>query len=384
MTHAAEYGGAELSLLELFVRLDRARVLPELVSLSDGPVVKDAASLGVPAHIISAPQDVLKVKRSELGILSGGISLATELYNESKPVIAELEALIKSGRFDVVYTNSSKAHILGGLAGRRARKPVIWHFRDYHASRLQRMFFAKMAQFTAGTVICNSAFTAKQFVKHDGRRIVLNGLPAEEVKASRPAAEVRAELGIGVDDIVAGTAGRLESWKGLHIFIRAAALVAVKQPLARFVIAGAPIYGDEAYRDELEELVRKEGIADRVIFTGFRRDIYDVINAFDVYVHPSVRAEPFGRGIVEAMLLGKPVLASALGGPLEIVVGGATGLFFLPGDTPGLAHMMSALMGDPERRERFGAAGRRRAETNFSAERVAAEIMDIIYATVNK
>jgi len=207
---------------------------------------------------------------------------------------------------------------------------------------------------------------------------VLNGLPVEKVRASRPAGEVRAELGLSEGHVVAGAAGRLESWKGLHIFIRAASLVAAKMPEARFVIAGGPVYGNESYPAELESLAREGGIADKVVFTGFRKDIYDVMNVFDVYVHPSVRPEPFGRGIVEAMLLGKAALASALGGPMEIVVGGATGLFFLPGDTEGLAQMLAALMKDPERRARFGANGRRRAETLFTAGRVAAEVADII------
>jgi len=351
--------------------------------MSDGPLVGAVSVLGIPATVIETPAELLNAKRSDFGLSAGAIVRTANRFFTSQPVITRIAQIIKSENIDIAYTNSSKAHVLGGYAGRRAGVPVIWHYRDYNASSLQRRFFARLSNKAANVVVCNSSFTATQFKGHRDARVVLNGLPVESVRPSRAAADVRAELGLTAGNLVAGTAGRLENWKGLTTFLRAAAISAAEFPEARFVIAGGPIYGDEAFADELKTLAEMLGISDKIIFTGFRKDIYDIINIYNVFVHPSAQPEPFGRGIVEAMLLGKPVVVSARGGPEEIVVGGGTGLFFIPKDEKQLAALIATLFRDPERAETFGKNGRRRAESKFSINRVVEEIEKIIVNSAN-
>jgi len=368
-------------MLELLERLDRRAVAPVFASMSAGPVADAVAALGIPTRLFDAPEEIVSADRSDLSASPSAPVRLARRFKAALPVIREISAFLKSENISVIYTNSSKAHILGGLAGRRAKIRVIWHFRDYFPGYTAKFFFSQIARHTADTVICNSEFTAGQFGGHGDCRVVLNGLPVERVRATRSAATVKAELGLPEDCKVAGTAGRLESWKGIHTFVRAAGALAVEFTDARFVVAGAPIYGNPGYVDELKSLAASVGAADRVVFTGHRNDIFDVINAYDVYVHPSVQPEPFGRGIVEAMLLGKPVVASASGGPMEIVAGGSTGLFFLPGDTNHLVKSIASLLRDPERAAAFGAAGRRRAESLFNAHRSVKEIANIILET---
>ncbi len=347
-------------------------------SMSAGPIVDAVAALGIPTRIFNAPEELVSAGRVDFRASPSAPARAARRIKAALPVIRDITGFLKSENINVLYTNSSKSHILGGLAGRAAKIRVIWHFRDYFPGYTAKFFFSRFAQYTANTVICNSGFTARQFGWHADCRVVVNGLPVERVRATRPAAAVKAEFGLPEDCKVAGTAGRLENWKGIHTFVRAAGALAAEFTDARFIVAGAPIYGDAGYVEELKSLAESVGAADKVVFTGHRNDIIDVMNAYDVYVHPSVQPEPFGRGIVEAMLLGKPVVASANGGPMEIVAGGGTGLFFLPGDTGHLVKCIASLFRDPERAAAFGAAGRRRAESLFNASRSVTEITNII------
>lgn len=378
MTHAAQYGGAEMSLLDIIGGLNGSAIEPKLISFSEGPLLDDARARGVEAITLDTHESIVKAKRADFGLSPSAPLKAAGAYLKMIPVIKKLEELIREEKADVVYTNTSKAHILGGLAGSRAGVPVIWHYRDFPASKTLRMFYSSMASANADSVICNSKFTAEQFTTHKNVKVVYSGIPAEKVVAGRSGEEVRKELGIPVGAPVAGTVGRLEKWKGVHVFIEAARGIKENIPESKFLVVGSPIYGYEAYETELREQAAGAGLADSVIFTGFRKDAYDVMSAMDVYVHPSVEPEPFGRGIVEAMLLGKPVVASASGGPLEIVADGSTGFQIQPGDAEKLTAAVTRFFKDRELATEMGARGKERATTRFGLDKTLSEIEKII------
>lgn len=378
MTHAAQYGGAEMSLLDIMCGLNRSAIEPTLVSFTDGPLVEDARGRGVNAVVVNTDDSIVKAKRSDFAISPSAPLKAAAAYLKMIPAIKKLEELIRSEKADVVYTNTSKAHILGGLSAARAGVPVVWHYRDFPASKTLRMFYSSMASANADAVICNSKFTAEQFSNHKNVRVVYSGIPADKVVSGRSAGEIRGELGIPVGAPVAGTVGRLERWKGVHVFIKAAREIKNNIPESVFVVVGSPIYGYESYESELRAQAKDAGLADSVIFTGFRKDVYDVMSALDVYVHPSVEPEPFGRGIVEAMLLGKPVVAAASGGPMEIVADGSSGFLAQPGDSEKLAAAVTRFFKDRELAVEMGARGRERAQSRFGLEKTLSEIEKII------
>jgi glycosyltransferase involved in cell wall biosynthesis len=126
--------------------------------------------------------------------------------------------------------------------------------------------------------------------------------------------------------------GRISPWKGQHVFLRAAARVLKRFPEARFVIAGAAIFGEEAYEKQLHRLVRELAIADQVDFLGFSTDVPSVIEGLDVVAHASTLPEPFGQVIIEAMASAKPVVATLGGGVTEIIDDNITGLLVPMGD----------------------------------------------------
>ena len=134
-----------------------------------------------------------------------------------------------------------------------------------------------------------------------------------------------------------------------------------------FVVGGVPA-GDHDYETALHSLAADLGIADRLVFTGYRADLPDILKVLDVVVHASVQPEPFGRVIVEAMAMGRPVVASNAGGPTEIIDDGQTGFLVPPNDDEALATRIVELLQDPTMAERIGEAGRRAAVEKFSAE----------------
>ena len=147
--------------------------------------------------------------------------------------------------------------------------------------------------------------------------------------------------------------------------------VAAACPAVQCVIAG-----EGSQKQSLEEEIRRAGLTDTVHLSGFRADAQAIIAAGDLFVMPS-RAEPFGLVLLEAMALGRPIIATRAGGPMEIVADGATGLLTRAGDASALAAAIAALLDEPERRAAMGRCGRERYEKHFTADRMAREIAAI-------
>jgi glycosyltransferase involved in cell wall biosynthesis len=148
------------------------------------------------------------------------------------------------------------------------------------------------------------------------------------------------------------------------------------------LIAGGTHRSGAAYAEELQRRTANLGLSSRVHFLGFREDVVDVINAADVVVHASVKPEPFGRVILEGMLLAKPVIATAAGGVLELIEHERTGYLVPPGDVAALASCLCRVLGAPVERRGIGEAARGWARTRFSLGRQVEEMSGIYAAAV--
>jgi len=200
--------------------------------------------------------------------------------------------------------------------------------------------------------------------------VIPNGI-RQPNQVIRPSEDVQSELGVPVDGGCVACVARLEPEKDVHTLLRAMAEVISKAPEARCLVVGD---GSEAVR--LKHFASDLGVSANVVFTGYRQDVSSIVSAADVFVLPSL-AEPFGLVLVEAMALGKPVIATRVGGPLEIVEDGVTGLLVPPADPAAMAEAIRALLADPERRRAMGEAGRARFEAQFTAERMARETVEV-------
>jgi glycosyltransferase involved in cell wall biosynthesis len=162
--------------------------------------------------------------------------------------------------------------------------------------------------------------------------------------------------------------GRITPWKGQHVFLKAL----VELPDVRGLVAGEALFTDEdrRYGHELRELAAELKIADRIHFTGFCSDIVPLLLSADIVVHCSTSPEPFGRVIVEAMLTGRPVIATRAGGAMEIVTDNKTGLLVEPGDSHALAVAIQRLLEDRDLAAELGKAAKQDAEERFGLDRI--------------
>jgi glycosyltransferase involved in cell wall biosynthesis len=181
-------------------------------------------------------------------------------------------------------------------------------------------------------------------------------------------AAVRGEFGFSEGDVVVGFVGRFSPGKGHEELLGAAQLLLPRFPHLRFLVVGEPSYGEDAYAGRIRDMAREMGLEERVLFAGFRRDVPDVMAAFDIFAFPS-HAESFGVVLIEAMALERPVVATNCDGVVDIVVDGETGLLVPPRRADALAGALARFIEDDTLRSRFGRAGRQRVLLRFDQQR---------------
>lgn len=229
-----------------------------------------------------------------------------------------------------------------------------------------------------------SAFVSKT-AERAGYRLskihtLLNALEPSEWAYELDGSAVRREFGIAPDMPLLATVSRLCPWKGQHDLIKALALVKEQGADFRLMVVGEDDIratpGRHSYTAELQQLTNELGLNEQVIFTGFRRDIPQIMVASDIYAMPSFE-EPFGMVFLEAMAMQRPVVALVSGGVPEFVEHGKSGLLSVHQDTDTLAANILTLVRDQELRRRMGEHGRRRVEERFNAAVMTREVEQI-------
>ena len=370
VNHAVDIGGAERALLGMLDCLDRDAFEPALACPHRGPLVEEAERRGIRVHLGYPAPRLLEVKRKSIG-KDRLASLAYPL--DMARTVAGLAGLIRREGYDLVFTNSAKADIYGSLAGRLAGQPVVWRLHDITSgdafSRLNLLLFRLSASLLADRVLAISEVVKDALVdlgvKESKVAMVHNGILLGEREESAGSEKFRASWGVPADAPLVGLVGRLVDWKGPDYFIEAAARVAADTPEARFMLVGDAVFGEKSYVDGLKSTVEARGLGDKVIFTGFRDDVDEIMSSMDLLVHASVLPEPFGLVIIEAMAQGLPVVATRGGGVAEIVDDGETGVLVPPRDAGAMAEAISILLSDPARAKRMGEAGRKAVAERF-------------------
>ena len=168
--------------------------------------------------------------------------------------------------------------------------------------------------------------------------------------------------------------GRVRPWKGQDTFLQMAGELAATAPDCRFlVVGGDPFQVKDEYEASLMAMCTQLRLDDRVHWTGQMEDVRPWLEAMDIFVHPGA-PEPFGLVNIEAMAMGKPVVAFAHGALPEIVAHDETGLLVAPGDTAALTKSVARLLRDPNLSQRMGRSGRQRVESHFRIERTVANL----------
>lgn len=189
---------------------------------------------------------------------------------------------------------------------------------------------------------------------------------------------VRREFMFTDDTIVVGFVGRFSPGKGHEELLEAAARLNKRYANIRFLVVGEASRGEEAYEQRIKSLCKSLRLDAVVHFAGYRKDIPDVMAAFDIFAFPS-HAEAFGVVLIEAMAMEKPVVSTNCDGVLDIVVDGVTGIYVNPRNPSQLAAAIEKLGADPIMREQMGKAGRARVEALFDQRNQIRHIEDMYY-----
>jgi glycosyltransferase involved in cell wall biosynthesis len=277
-----------------------------------------------------------------------------------------LYRLLRRERFGVVHAHKFGSNVWGTLVGRLARVPVIVaheHTWSFEGQPVRRFLDRELIGRGSSVFVAVSEDDRRKMIEIEGVRpekvlFVPNGIEPRRPRGS----DVRAELGVPADAPLIGAVGVLRPQKALDVLVRAVAPLLEEIPALHVVIVGE---GSE--RGSLTELIRSEGVGERVRLAGFRDDIPDVLAAFDVAVSSSA-FEGSPLAMIEFMEAARPIVATAVGGVPDLIDDGVHGLLVRPGDVAGLTDALRTMLSDREAARRMGERAQERRRREFDLD----------------
>lgn len=374
--HGVGIGGAPLSLLYLIQQLDRARYEPLVLCVYDGPAAARFRAEGI-RTITGTGIDHFGHSRLAWHSLRRPDILVRKCLRFWRSVL-RTERTIRELGADLVHLNTSGLPA-SAMGARRAGVPVVWHVREpLHPGYLglRRALLRHMLHRYADRVIAICQDNASQLIPSGRVRVIYNFVDLALFDRHLSGAAARQELGLEPSARVVLMLGGVAIPKGTWPFVQALPSVRRCLPEAHFVIAGSVPVVDRGWRGRLSRIqtyhrriqrfIAAHGLEGRVHFTGVRGDVPELLAACDLLAFPSV-VPHFARPIIEAGAMAKPVVASNLGGPDELVVQGETGLLVPPNSPKALAEAIVAILSQPEKARAMGEAGYQRASRLYNA-----------------
>lgn len=363
--HANNYdiGGSDYCLFKLAATLDRTRFNPIVLLGLETEIADKYREHGIPLKIIPMYR-VRKIKSP---------SYQLKFVFLFFPTVLKIVSFIKKYQIDIVHSNDF-LDIYGPISARLTGVKSIQHDRLIIRKPvwLKKLLCAFVVGFNHRIAVVSDSVARAMFSRNGNvhTKIITcyDWLDMEMVRHNEGSSEFRREIGVSEEHVLIGAVGRLEPWKGQHVFIKAAAQVADLCPEARFVVVGGKVMGRgrENYEAELKALSSDLQLDGRLIFAGHRNDISNIMDALGMYVHCSVEPDPLPGVVMEAMELGKPIVGPRAGGVPEEIDDGKTGLLYDPGDHQEMAKAICRLIASPDLAKSFGVAGKHRASTIFN------------------
>jgi len=341
------WGGLEMFALQTVKELMKKQIDAELLCYPNSKIHKEAIAEGINTHtskfrIYFHPFEIMKIA-----------------------------SLIRKNNYDVIHCGASKDLwlIVPALKLADMNTPLLLS-KQMGSFIIKKDIFHKWIYKRVNYALAISKVIAKNLVDTTPlpeEKILLlhnaidtNKFNPEKVNSTK----VRNEFKINDDEILIGMIARFSPGKGHEEFLYAANELTKKYENVKFMIVGEASKGEEEYEIEIKKLSENLGLNDQIIFTGFRKDTPEVLAAMDIFVFPS-HAEAFGIALAEALSMGKPSVCSNSDGVLDIAVDGETSLLFEKQNWKNLSEKIETLILNPDLREKFGTAARKRAVEFF-------------------
>jgi glycosyltransferase involved in cell wall biosynthesis len=342
-----EIGGAERDLLRMLEPLSSLGYYPIIACPAQGPFVHELVRRNIEHHTV-----VMPAWHKFTG------------YTQRASSASQLQKVIRNAHPIALHVNDIWWVPQTLRAAGDLKVPIVAHVRQEIEPRKVRHYELPNVDLLLAVsshirdALVNNGIPAARVMT------VYSGLDLRGITVEASPIQIRAKFGIPNDAPLLGTLASILPRKGHAVMLKALPRILSSFPGAHYFIIGT---GDAGYEAVLRSQVKKLGLEGRVRFTGFQESVFGFLAACTVYVHP-VLMEGFGLAVLEAMAMGRPVIATTTGGLPEVVRNGETGLLVPPGDEIALAEAIVALLRDPERADAMGQAGRIRASALFSEE----------------
>jgi glycosyltransferase involved in cell wall biosynthesis len=359
MPLAEQKGGGEKRLWDLMLEGRDKGIDWLLIFLEDGPMVEQIRALGIEIYVV----------------LAGRLS---QLHRFTYSTV-RIAGIVRNAKVDIILSWMWSAHLYGCPASLLSGVPCLW-------SQLENPEGYWLKEFTA-RLPCSGMFinslSGKEILEElfpkRPIKLVYPGVALQRFSRDKlPSKEItRQALGLPLGTPIIGIVGRLQRWKGIHVLIDSMPHILKDYPDSYFIVVGGKHETEPDYEDFLRGKIKLLNLEKHITLTGSQKNIPEWMHAMDIFIHASDH-EPFGIVIVEAMAMGKPVVASASGGPTEIIANGVNGLLVPYGNSSALANAVLRLLNDPDYAQQISTAAIERA-FDFSTKHYVENFVDSIF-----
>lgn len=356
------YGGSSRCLLTWLKKINRENYKPIIVVHNHGPAIKKMKALGL--KVLTIPRMII-AKEQSWPVISY-IILITNILADI-PIIVILYLIIKINRIELIHLNAKIISVIPGIiAAKMARVPCICHLHDIKVPVKRERIFSKWVN--CFIVLTEKAYELYKKEYSDSRlELIPNGIELMDADCRNDIQKIRIEFNILENEFVIGMIGRLVEGKGFSDFIKAAQILSKASDNVRFLIVGSATGNELFYEKYLKTLVKELDLESKIIFTGWREDVKQIMSALDVIVQASSTfPEGFGLTVIEAMALSKPVIVTNVPGPAEIVDHGIDGYIVPPSNPEKLAEAMIILLNDKQKAKEMGLIGKSKVAKKYN------------------
>ena len=376
------YGGAIICLRHLVRHLDRNRFEPLVVTGRTSP---DYQAIGNEAQWQYIPDryfDNVSLRRRlakqawlnkvpSLHFISKQLlARGDDLFN-FLPFFLRLLWLAKCFRVDLIHANNEPfCNRAALLVAKVLQIPCICHIRggDHEGSQLMQWTYSLPDHFISVSHWVAKSLQENLHIAANIISVVYDGIALEKLNIHADGTQFRDAYHVADDDFAVGLVGLLIPWKGQVLFLEAAKLLRSKIPCLKMLIIGGTPDDCIAYEALLRQRVKDEQLTEMIIFTGHISSMETVYNGLDVVLSASTQPEPLGTVVIEAMAMGRPIIAPNHGGAAEMIRHDETGLLFDPGDMQSLANAIEKLCCSKSLRVKLGENARSAALKSFAVE----------------
>jgi len=385
------YGGAIICLRHLVRHLDRNRFEPLVVTGRTSP---DYQAIGNEAQWQYIPDRYFdnvslrrrlakqawlnKVPRVHF-ISKQLLARGDDLFN-FLPFFLRLLWLAKCFRVDLIHANNEPfCNRAALLVAKVLQIPCICHIRggDHEGSQLMQWTYSLPDHFISVSHWVAKSLQENLHIAANKISVVYDGIALEKLNIYADGTQFRDAYHVADDDFAVGLVGLLIPWKGQVLFLEAAKLLRSKIPCLKMLIIGGTPDDCIAYEALLRQRVKDEQLTEMIIFTGHISSMETVYNGLDVVLSASTQPEPLGTVVIEAMAMGRPIIAPNHGGAAEMILHDETGLLFDPGDIQSLANAIEKLCCSKSLRVKLGENARSVALKSFAVEDHVRHIQNI-------